>query len=131
MLPMTGLAFLLAAPSVAGEVSLTPSVALDFGRGVVERALTGPLTEDEPFAAGERVVAFSVITPARSGFVQHVWYRDGEEVARHDLPVGAGRRWRTWSRHQVGPGLYTVQIIAADGEVLLEKTFEVSPWLNH
>ena len=61
-----------------------------------------------------------------AGFIEHVWTRDGVEVARQVLPVGSGRRWRTWSRHTVKPGGYEVAVIGPDGSVLGVTRFDVA-----
>lgn len=52
-----------------------------------------------------------------------MWTRDGVEIARHYMPVGDDRRWRTWSRHRLEAGHYTVEVFAPDGRRLARKTF--------
>src|SRR5688572_12606773 len=98
----SGLVFLLSATSFPGEVVLAsaPYVDLQVGYRVVGRQLQ-PAPVDHVFLAGESVVAWTAIVGVPSGFVEHVWFREGVEVARHVLPVGSHRRWRTWSRVMV------------------------------
>jgi len=52
--------------------------------------------------------------------------RDGVEVARHYMPVGDDRRWRTWSRHRLATGAYRVELYGPDGRQLLAKSFSAS-----
>jgi hypothetical protein len=127
MLFMTGLSFLLNATSFPGEVVLasSPHVELAVGYAVVDRQLESA-PEDNIFLAGETVFAWSALIGVPSGFVEHVWTRDGVEVGRHYLPVGAGRRWRTWSRQKVLPGDYEVRVIGPDGTALGKTSFSVA-----
>ena len=127
MLFMTGLSFLLNATSFPGEVVLasSPHVDLAVGYKVVDRQLESA-PDDNIFIAGETVVAWSAIIGVPSGFVEHVWTRDGVEVARHYLPVGSDRRWRTWSRQRVLPGDYEVRVIGPDGTALGKTSFMVA-----
>jgi hypothetical protein len=81
----------------------------------------------EELLAGHTVYAFTEITGPGGGFVEHVWSRDGKEVARHYLPVGPSKRWRTWSRHTLSAGEYRVQVLGADGKLLQELSFQVQP----
>lgn len=127
MLAITGLAFLLAATSYPGELAApaSPQVELAVGYQLVGRELEA-LDGDNVFFAGEQVIAWSAIAGVPAGFVEHVWSRDGVEVARRTLPVGAGRRWRTWSRHVVEEGSYDVRVIGPDGAVLATTSFVVA-----
>jgi hypothetical protein len=124
---MTGLAFLIAATSYAGELAVLPAphIKLAIGYHVVDRRLQ-PVELDHLFVAGDRVVAWSEVAGVPAGFIEHVWTRDGVEVARQVLPVGSGRRWRSWSRHTVKEGAYEVRIIGPDGTVLGTTRFYVA-----
>jgi hypothetical protein len=123
----TGLMFLLTATSFPGEVVLasSPHVQLTVGYEVVNRQIEA-LPGDHVFLDGEMVVAWSAIVGVPSGFVEHVWMRDGVEVARQYLPVGSNRRWRTWSRVTVQPGRYQVRVIGPDGTALGQTSFLVA-----
>jgi hypothetical protein len=126
-LATTGLAFLLSTTSFPGEVVLASSPHVDLGVGyaVVDRQLQA--TEpDHVFLEGETVFAWSALIGVPAGFVEHVWTRDGVEVARHYLPVGSNRRWRTWSRLTVTPGDYEVRVIGPDGTALRTTRFLVA-----
>ncbi len=124
---ITGLAFLIAATSYGGELAVLPAphIKLAIGYQVVDRRLQ-PEEPDHLYLAGERVFAWSELAGVPSGFIEHVWTRDGVEVARQVLPVGAGRRWRSWSRHTVKPGSYEVRVIGPDGTVLATTRFDVA-----
>jgi hypothetical protein len=126
MFLISGLTFLLAATSYPGEVSVDgdPEVELAIGYRIKDHLLEA-VDGDNVFLDGERVVAWSEVSGMKSGFIEHVWYRDGEEVARHYLPVGAGRRWRTWSHHDVQVGDYRVKVVGPDGTILQEIAFSV------
>jgi hypothetical protein len=124
---MTGLAFLIAATSYAGELAVLPAphVSIAIGYHLVGRQLE-PVERDHVFIEGDRVTAWTAVVGVPAGFIEHVWSRDGVEVARQVLPVGSGRRWRSWSRHTVKPGSYEVRIIGPDGSVLARTRFEVA-----
>ena len=123
---ISGLSFLLAAASFPGEVavSATPEVELAIGYRVKNRLLEA-VDGDNVFLDGDKLYAWTAVSGLPSGFIEHVWYRDDVEVARHYLPVGAGRRWRTWSRHEVSPGQYQVQVLGPDGALLRDISFTV------
>lgn len=124
---ITGLAFLIAATSYAGELAILPAphVKLAIGYSVVDRQLN-PLEAGHVFVEGDRVVAWTAVAGVPAGFIEHVWTRDGIEVARQVLPVGSNRRWRSWSRLTVKPGSYEVRVIGPDGTVLGKTRFEVA-----
>lgn len=123
---MTGLGFLLSATSFPGEpINLpAPHVELSVGYRVAARQLV-PVEANNEFLDGETVVTWTAIAGVPAGFVEHVWLRDGVEVARHYLPVGSGRRWRTWSQHEVKAGSYQVVVIGPDGTALARTNFVV------
>jgi hypothetical protein len=128
----TGLMFLLTATSFPGEVVLasSPHVHLTLGYRVVDRQVEAA-PADHVFLDGETVVAWSAIIGVPSGFVEHVWTRDGAEVARQYLPVGSHRRWRTWSRLTVQPGSWQVRVVGPDGTVLRQTSFLVAEPADH
>jgi hypothetical protein len=127
---MTGLAWFMSSTSFAGEVVDASAAATDtktelkIGYRVKNRELV-PLAGDGPLIAGETVIAWTKVTGLGAGFMQHVWYHNGLEVVRHDLPVGAGRSWRSWSRHRVSAGHYEVKVLAPDGRELASDSFDV------
>jgi hypothetical protein len=126
MLFISGLSFLLATASYPGEVALSaaPEVELAVGYRVKDRVIES-VDGDNVFLDGERLVAWTAVSGLPAGFIEHVWYRDGVEEARHYLPVGPGRRWRTWSRHEVRLGDYRVKVLGPDGTLLKDIAFSV------
>ena len=123
---MTGLEFIAAARAFAGEPIAARDATLDVGRRIVNSELAGGATAGVPFSAGEQVYAHPTISGHGAGVIEHVWLRDGVEVARHYMPVGDDRRWRTWSRHRLATGAYRVELYGPDGRQLLAKSFSAS-----
>ena len=113
----------MTARAFAGEPVDARSATLAVGRRIVNREVVGGETPDAPFTAGESVYAHTAISGHGAGFIEHVWTRDGVEVARHYMPVGDDRRWRTWSRHRLEAGAYTVEVFGPDGKRLGAKSF--------
>lgn len=127
MFLMTGLDFILGTRAFTGSPASSHPETISVGRRIVDRRLIDGENPESPFRAGETVYAYSSVAGQRSGFVEHVWSRDGLEVARHYLPIGATRRWRTWSRHRLEAGEYVVQVFAPDGKRLATHSFTSFP----
>ncbi len=126
MFLMTGLEFILGARAFTGSPAARPET-ITVGRRIVDRQVVGGESPDSPFRAGETIHAHSSVAGQRGGFVEHVWTRDGVEVARHYLPIGPSRRWRTWSRHRLEAGDYVVEVFAPDGTRLARHAFTCFP----
>lgn len=120
---MTGLDFILTARAFAGERQSGRGATMAIGRRIVNHEVVGGETADAPFTAGEHVYAHTAVAGHGDGFIEHVWLREGIEVARHYMPVGDDRRWRTWSRHRVEAGAYTVEMFGPDGKRLVAQSF--------
>ena len=120
---MTGLEFLMAARAFAGERLSSRGVTLALGRRIVNREVVGRESPEHPFAAGDTVYAHTTVSGHGSGFIEHVWSRNGVEIARHYMPIGDDRKWRTWSRHELEEGEYTVEVFAPDGARLAWRAF--------
>ncbi|HZL19526.1 MAG TPA: DUF2914 domain-containing protein [Polyangia bacterium] len=120
---MTGLEFLMSARAFAGERFTLPAATLELGRRIVNREAVDGESPESLFTGGEQIYAHTAISGHGAGFIEHVWTRDGVEVARHYMPVGDDRRWRTWSRHRLEAGDYTVEAFAPDGRRLAWKSF--------
>jgi len=119
------LAAAVTAPSPAvAKAESVQQAELKLGSAVVNRQAQ-PLPEK--LVAGQTLYAVTEITGPGGGFVEHVWTCNGKEVARHYLPVGQSKRWRTWSRHKVAAGQYHLEILAQNGAQLKEATFDVAP----
>ena len=124
---MTGLQFLLDARAFAGEPDQSRSAEIAVGRRIVNREVVGGESPESPFRAGELVYAHSTVAGQGAGFIEHVWSCDGVEVARHYMPIGRDRRWRTWSQHVLAPGDYVVEVFAPDGRCLARHRFTSFP----
>jgi len=93
--------------------------------GAVASRQAQPLPEK--LEAGQTIYAFTTVTGPGGGFVEHVWSCNGKEVSHQYLPIGQSKRWRTWSRHKLVAGQYSVQVLGPKGAVLEETSFEVAP----
>ena len=111
-----------AAAPAATEPAMTAELTL--AAAVVNRQAR-PLTEE--LHAGQTIYAFTEVSGPGGGFVEHVWTCNDKEVARHYLPIGQAKRWRTWSRHKLTVGHYHVEVFAPDGTSLQESSFSVLP----
>jgi hypothetical protein len=127
MFLMTGLEFLINSTAFASERFTSSPSVITVGRRIVNREVVGGESPDSPFRAGESIYAHSSVAGQSGGFIEHVWTRDGVEVARHYMPIGADRRWRTWSRHRLEAGDYVVEVLAPDGRRLARHTFTSFP----
>jgi hypothetical protein len=125
MLMMTGLAFFLSAASLPGDPApaANPEVKLALGYKVKDRQIDAE-SKEHCYQPGETVIAWTQISGLSTGFVEHIWFRNGQEVARHYLPVSSGRTWRTWSRHTLQAGDYKVRVLGSDGKELAVSTFD-------
>ena len=59
--------------------------------------------------------------------VTHAWYRDGEAMARVELPVRS-TDWRTWSSKRILPawtGAWEVKVLDGTGKVLASQGFVI------
>ena len=82
--------------------------------GIENRLPTG---EANSFKTGETVYVWSQITGANGKVIEHVWKRDGQEIRRARLPVGA-KRWKTNSRLQkAAKGAYVVEVVLGDQQI--------------
>jgi hypothetical protein len=126
MMFMTGLAFFLSASSFPGDPAVVAQAEarLVLGNQVKDRQIV-EIPTPHVYRSGETIIAWSEIVGLPTGFVEHVWFRNDKEVARHYLPVSHGRRWRTWSRHTSSAGDYRVQVLGPDGKELAVTTFQV------
>ena len=108
------IAFITAALLLSATGTDKPDVTLAIGTGVESRAVV-PFDEGRSPAPGDNVYAWMELKDFDGDTVQQVWLRDGTVVARHTLPVGSSRRWRSWSHHRVSEGNYEVRVLAAGG----------------
>jgi hypothetical protein len=120
------------APAAAQEgVAAGPAPGIEVTHAVVATDVVGrePAGEASAFEAGVGRLYFYTVLEGdfpESSF-EHVWIRDGEEVAR--VPVRAvGPRWRTWTSKAVPAGWtgeWQVRLVDADGHEMASADFTV------
>jgi hypothetical protein len=115
------------AAAEAGEMESPLSIErMTFCLGVEERE---PVNEGVEFGTDIGTLFFwsNVLNEGDTTTVEHVWYLNGDEKARVELPVNYPRN-RIWSSKIVPPewgGTWKVEVVTADGKVLGEKTCTV------
>jgi hypothetical protein len=115
------------AASAMPETELPLSVErMTFCTGVEERE---PVEEGSEFTAeiGKLYFWSNVLNEGEETTVEHVWYLNGEEKARVELPIRYPRN-RVWSSKIIPPdwdGQWVVEIVAAGGIKLGEGTCTV------
>jgi hypothetical protein len=112
-----------------GEIEKSAAMAanltvkeMTFCDGVEDRE---PVTMDSTFSSEVGKIYFwsNILNDDGETYVEHVWYRDGEEMARVSLPAKYSRN-RIWSSKTILPewtGEWTVKIMAGQ-----EKLGEMS-----
>ncbi len=86
-----------------------------------------PVDNVESYAASVgKLFCFTRITGAEGeAMVAHVWYRNGEEMGRIELPVRSAN-WRTYSSKNILPewtGDWKVDVVDGEGNVLKSMAF--------
>ncbi|WP_245795435.1 DUF2914 domain-containing protein [Thioalkalivibrio denitrificans] len=100
----------------AGEVARA-----QFTTGVTDREPVDAVTGVD--ADTRSVFFFTELRDLQGRHVVHRWEYDGEPMAVVGFDVG-GPRWRVWSSKQMQPdwqGLWRVQVVTDDGEVLADE----------
>jgi hypothetical protein len=124
------------APEEQGEAGTTAEgdQAMSAPSGTVARAtFTTAIEEHEPVDEIESlgndqqtVVFFTELRGFEGRTLEHVWERQGEEMARVPFLVG-GPRWRVYSRKTLDPGQtgqWTVTVVDESGEELMSETLD-------
>ncbi len=97
------------------------------GRNVVNHELVG---RAERFSVGSRVWYWTLVEGGTPGMrIDHVWMREGVEVARVPLRIGSSH-WRTKSYKSLKPGSegnWAVEARDEDGHVLARREFRCTP----
>lgn len=118
-------------PAAAQEPESDPGPAIEIAEAVVATGVEdrAPVGVAESFGADvERLYFYTIFEgdfPETQ--LEHVWLRDGEEVARVALRA-QGPRWRTWSSKTIAPdwtGEWEAQVVGPDGEVLASTSFTI------
>lgn len=108
----------------AGTAAAAATADAAVGTAVENRALVGGA---ELFKADAgKLYCFSKIENASDSEIEHVWYKNDQEVARVKLHVG-GSPWRTHSSKNLGEdaaGNWRCDIVK-DGQTLKSVTFKV------
>ena len=121
---------LLAASAFAQEEASVPAQALEVETqmctGVQDRMPVGPT---DTFPEGtEMVCLWMKVTGAEdTTAITLVWSLNGEEKARHDLPVKSPS-WRTWATKNLLPewtGQWEVKVLNPQGDILKAVEFTV------
>jgi hypothetical protein len=80
-------------------------------------------------ATVERLFCYSRVTGATGDVsIVHVWYLDGVEMSRIELPVRSSD-WRTWSSKTIFPGSageWKVDVLDAEGALLKSVSFRLN-----
>jgi len=100
--------------------------SMTFCTGVEERE---PVEEGSEFATdiGKLYFWSNVLNEGEETTVEHVWYLNGEEKARVELPIRYPRN-RVWSSKIIPPewdGQWVIEIVTAGGVKLGEETCTV------
>ena len=109
-------------PGAAAEQTAVDDFLLS--RTIVDRE---PADVTESFsAADEEAFAFArVNNPGAPTSVSFVWHRDNHHHATIHMNVGTSSAWRTWSSVKLQPGLWSVQLVSENGQVLGQKSFRI------
>ena len=118
-----------AAHAQEGEAMQAPE--LDVAEIVITSQVTDRMPVDSMMQVGGHegtVYCWTRIVGAEGEtYVEHVWYRTDQEMARVQLNV-AGPNWRTWSSKRIEPawaGDWRVDVVGPDGTVLESISFAV------
>lgn len=123
---LVSFSFCQAAEAITQE---EPTVKVEKGvicRDVQDREFIGEGTEFE--ATVGILFCYTKIVGAQEPIeITHIWYYNGEEIFRWNLPVEAAS-WRTWTSKNIWPpwvGDWHVDVIGPNGEVLQTLGFKI------
>ncbi len=128
LLIVTAVLIAAAAGSATVQESDLTVEKMIFCTGIEERLPVGESTQF--FESVERIYCYTRINGAADTLeVTHVWFFGDEEKARVPLNIKSAS-WRTWSSKKMLPawsGVWRVDILGPDGEVLLSREFVYKP----
>lgn len=131
LLILIGLCACAVLPRTAAAQQTPAEADLTISRAVVATDVQDrePLGEATSFGADVGTVYFYTVFEGDFGErqLEHVWIRDGEEMARVPLAV-RGPRWRTWSSKAIPAdwsGNWTVRVVDEQGTELESIDFTV------
>lgn len=120
-----------ASAATAGAQQIDQETNVELTRAVVATGVEDrePVGEATQFGPDVGRVYFYTVFEGDFGerHFEHVWLRDGEEVARVPL-VARGPRWRTWSSKDIPAewaGDWSVRVVDATGTELESVDFTV------
>ena len=120
---------ILSAPALASsETTVIEISSISVATGI-DRDARAPLNPAETFPpdCGNLFCFTRIRGAAGITNVTHVWYHDGEVMARVVLPVRSGD-WRTWSSKMILPvwtGNWKVKVLDSLGVVLASEEFTI------
>lgn len=113
------------------QAETAPAASFTVGRMVITEGVenlepTGEVSSF-PATAAKAYVFLEAKDIAEDTQVYFVWYYKGEQVAKVDLTLRAGSRWRTYSSKNITgfTGDWKVELQDANGNVLQEVAFAV------
>ena len=102
---------------------------------ITEAVICKGIQDREPVDTGDvfsnevgKVYCFTRSSAVAKTTIKHVWYLEGEKRAEVTLNVGASPSWRTSSSKIIRPidtGIWRVNVLGPDGELLETTTFEI------
>jgi len=102
---------------------------------ITETVICTGIQDREPVEPGEtfsndigKLFCFTRTSAVAKTTIQHVWYLEGEKRAEVTLNIGASPSWRTSSSKIIRPidtGIWRVNVLGPDGELLDTATFEI------
>jgi len=119
------------APAQEMQAETAPAASFTVGRMVITDGVENlePMGEVSSFpaSAAKAYVFLEAKDIAEDTPVSFVWYYKGEQVAKVDLTLRAGSRWRTYSSKNITgfTGDWKVELQDANGNVLKEAAFAV------
>jgi len=119
------------APAQEMQAEAAPSASFTVDRMVITDGVENlePMGEVSSFPAStaKAYVFLEAKDIAEDTPVSFVWYYKGEQVAKVDLTLRAGSRWRTYSSKNITGfiGDWKVELQDANGNVLKEAAFAV------
>lgn len=126
---------LAAAPALAAQDAPDPDASADTTIRVTRAVVATAVEDREPAgvadAFADTVGTVYFYTVLEGDFaetrIEHVWLREGEEMARVQLRA-EGPRWRTWSSKRIREdwtGEWEARVVTSDGRVLERTSFTV------
>lgn len=119
---------------LAFTVCNPPGIAM--GLEVADGVITTQVVDRAPVdavqtysASADHLFCFTRVTGAAGDTsVTHIWYRNGVEVLRVELPVRSPD-WRTWSVKAISPewtGEWKVEVLDSEGKLLQTIPFTLN-----